>query len=154
MQILPDNILKCMNAEDRRLYAKGQLTAEQAIERHCAHEEKELHKNFENWCLRHRHYLGYSHSRMDKATTTKVGLSDFHVWSAKAHCFVEFKSEHGTLSKAQEAFIGEQERLGVPVLVTTDYLKAINFVTSALFPDQMAMVPGKPLIEVLTEPAT
>jgi len=132
MQILPENILRCMHPEDLRLYAKGQLTAEQAIDKYCAREEKNLHKKFENWCLLNREYLDYSHARMDKPTTNEVGLLDFHVWTAQHHCFVEFKSEHGRTSPAQEKFIQNQLRLGVPVLVSTSFSAATGFVRRQL----------------------
>jgi hypothetical protein len=133
VQILPENILKCMRPEDRRKYAKGQLSAEQAMDSFCKREEKKLHKEFELWCLSMRDYLDYSHARMDKPTTLEIGLADFHVWTAHHHCFVEFKSEHGRLSKAQERFITNQLQLGVPILVTTSFVGATQFVRRELF---------------------
>jgi hypothetical protein len=133
MQILPENILRWMTAEDRRKYAKGQMTQEQAIDKFCRREEKALQKQFRLWCLLHQAYLDFSHARMDKPTTTEVGLLDFHVWTAKRHCFVEWKSEHGRLSDAQKAFIARQGKLGVPTLVTNSFTEATAFVRTSLF---------------------
>ena len=130
MALVPENILKCMNAEDRRKYAKGQYTVEEVYERAAISDEKKEHKRFISW-LRRRD-LDFTHSRMDKRSTIAVGTPDFHVWRGEKHCFVEFKSEFGKLSQAQKDFIARQCERGTPVLVTQSYREAADFVVQTL----------------------
>jgi hypothetical protein len=128
--VLPENILRWMVKEDRDKYAKGQLTADEALDRFARKEEASLHKLFINWLLLHD--LDYDHSRMDKPATIKKGRADFHVWKAAKHCFVEFKSEHGRLKPHQKAFVERQQERGTPILVTTSFLEATHFVSRVL----------------------
>lgn len=130
MSLVPPNILKCMSAEDRRKYAKGQYTVEEVYERVAVKDERKEHKYFVSWL--DRHDLDYTHCRMDKRTTIKVGTPDFHVWKAERHCFVEFKSEFGKLSQKQKDFIARQCERGTPVLVTQSYMEAARFVVDTL----------------------
>jgi hypothetical protein len=130
MSLVPENILKCMSASDRRKYAKGQFTAMEVYERVAAKEEKQEHKRFIGWL--DRHDLDYTHSRMDKPATIKVGTPDFHVWKGERHCFVEFKSEFGKLRQAQKDFLARQCERGTPVLVTQSYIEAAQFVVTTL----------------------
>src|ERR1700676_5059664 len=116
--LISENILKLMSEEDRQLIAKGQLTSEQALDKFCRREEKELHKQFESWLMLHD--VDYTHARMDRRSTIQVGTADFHVWRGKRHAFIEFKSESGKLRPAQEEFLARQEKRGTPILVTTD----------------------------------
>jgi hypothetical protein len=130
VNLLPANILKWMVKEDRDKYAKGQLTADEALDRFAKREERNLHKLFINWLLLHD--LDYDHSRMDKPATIKKGRADFHVWKAILHCFVEFKTEHGRLSPEQIAFVTRQREKHTPILVTTSFLEATQFVSRVL----------------------
>jgi hypothetical protein len=134
--LVPENLLKLMSPEDRRLVAKGQLTAEQALDKFCRREEKELHRQFESWLMRHE--VDYTHARMDKPSTIEVGTADYHVWRGIRHAFIEFKSEHGKLRKEQEEFVARQLRYGTPILVTKDYSVACAFVRSVLFIEPVA----------------
>jgi hypothetical protein len=126
MKPLPENILKRMLKADREEYAKGQLTSDEALDKWARKEEGKLHNLFINWLLLHD--LDYDHSRMDKPSTIKRGRADFHVWKARLHCFVEFKSEHGRLKPHQKEFVERQQAKGVPILVTTSFVEATRFV--------------------------
>jgi hypothetical protein len=130
MVVLPDNILRWMSAEDRKHYAKGQLTAQEAIAKCGAREEGELHKLYESWL--NLHDFDFCHARMDRPTTIKKGISDFHVWRSLRHCFIEFKADHGVLSKEQVRFINRQLAQGTPVLITTSFVEACDFTLMSL----------------------
>lgn len=130
MRPLPENILRWMAKEDREKYVKGQLTMAEALEKYGRQEERKLHKVFINWLLLHD--LDYDHSRMDKRATIQKGRADFHVWRGLNHCFVEFKSEHGRLSKEQIAFVTRQHDKHTPILVTTSFVEATQFVSRVL----------------------
>lgn len=130
MALVPQNILKWMCAEDRRKYAKGQMTVEEVYESVSYESEKKEHERFISWLRRND--LDYIHSRMDKRPTIKAGTLDFHVWKGPKHCFVEFKSEHGKLRPAQQEFLVRQQERGTPALVSRDYMEAARFVIDAL----------------------
>jgi hypothetical protein len=130
MSLIPENILKCMSASDRRKYAKGQFTAMEVYEKVAKKDEKQEHNRFIGWL--NRHDLDYTHSRTDKRATIKVGTPDFHVWHSARHCFIEFKSEFGKLSQAQKNFIARQCERGTPILVTQSYIEASQFVVNTL----------------------
>jgi VRR-NUC domain len=130
MSLVPENILNCMSAEDRRKYAKGQYTAEEVYQRVAAKDEKQEHNRFMSWL--HRRDLDYMHSRTDKPATIQKGISDFHVWRGERHCFIEFKSELGRLSPEQKDFIARQCERGTPILVTQSYIEAGHFVVETL----------------------
>jgi hypothetical protein len=120
-----------MSKEDREKYAEGQLTMVEALDKFARGEERNLHNVFINWLLLHD--LDYTHSRMDKRATIKKGTADFHIWQGLDHCFVEFKAEHGRLSPEQEAFVTRQRDKHVPILVTTSFLEATQFVSRVLW---------------------
>lgn len=130
MALVPENILRCMSAEDRRRYAKGQFTAMEVYERVAAKDEKKEHNRFISWLRRHD--LDYTHSRTDKRSTIQKGVADFHIWKGERHCFVEFKSEFGKLSQEQKDFLARQCERGTPVLVSQSYIEASHFVVETL----------------------
>lgn len=130
MSLVPENILKCMSASDRRKYAKGQFTAQEVYAKVANKDEKQEHNRFIGWL--HRHELDYTHSRTDKPATIQKGQADFHVWRGERHCFVEFKSELGRLSPEQKEFIARQCERGTPILVTQSYIEAGQFVVTTL----------------------
>lgn len=119
-----------MNPEDRRLYAKGQLTTDQALDRFAGREEKKLQRLYNDWLLLND--LDFTNPRMDKATTVKKGTPDFHFWRGEKHGFVEFKSQYGRLSQEQKDFIARQCERGTAVLVTGSFDEACEFTRKTL----------------------
>lgn len=73
MRALPDNLLRCMSAADRR--ALGQQTAAEAQGKYLAGEEKRLQKDIAQ--LLNLKGAWYRTSRMDRRTTGRVGEPDF-----------------------------------------------------------------------------
>jgi hypothetical protein len=130
VSLIPQNILRWMNAADRKRYAAGQLTKDEAIERFIVKDERGLHKQYHLWLTLND--LDFCHSRMDKKSSIGVGISDFHVWKGVRHCFIEFKSQYGRLRPEQEAFIARQCERGTPILVTTSFIEARDFTRISL----------------------
>jgi hypothetical protein len=133
MQVLPENILKAMSPEDRRRYAKGQMTATEAEERFCEKEEKVLRKQLIAWLRRND--IDYCSPRTDKKTGILMGISDFFIWKGTKFCFVELKSEEGKLKPEQLAFTQRQIDQGTPILVTRSLSEACGFIRRSLFLD-------------------
>lgn len=73
--ILPDNILRRMDKKDRVDLGKAGVTAEEANEKQQQRNEREVHRQIENW-LRLKG-IWFSHSRMDRKTTQALGTPDF-----------------------------------------------------------------------------
>lgn len=82
MTILPENILRLMSQADRKRYAAGQLTAEEAITRANHRSEKLEQTALENWLRREGwpyYQLKFYRARMDKRTTGPAGWPDFTI---------------------------------------------------------------------------
>lgn len=97
--------------------------------------ERELH----DWMEAEMQRLGvaYVHGRMDQKSTIKNGWPDFSLFRAGEDgvarvCFVELKNRGGKLSADQKRVIADLEAKGLPVLVTGDFRKAVEFVREKL----------------------
>src|SRR5215475_22904 len=130
MSLVPDNYLKLMSPEDRRKYAKGQLTKEEAIDKAAARDEKLLRNQYMSWLSRHQ--IEYCHAHFAKRSTINIGLPDFHVWKGSRHCFIEFKSIYGRLSKEQADWWGRNVEQGIEGIITSSYSQACKFVIDTL----------------------
>ena len=101
-KLLPDKILRLMSAADRREYARGQLTGEEALEAARVRSERDLQNLAERY-FRLRGVVAVR-ARMDKATTTAVGTPDFLLSLAGlGGVAVEFKLPGEELTPEQEA---------------------------------------------------
>ena len=81
--------------------------------------ESNLHDQIEAECRR-RGYL-VVHSRMDRATTTGLGVADFLIFATGRVFLVECKAKSGKLSTPQLAFAMLAERNGFKVEVVRSY---------------------------------
>lgn len=72
--LLPDSFLRCMSAEDRRSYASGQLTLEEAAAKAAAKSERELQGWLVGW-LRIKGFEVLWH-RTDKRSAATIGWPD------------------------------------------------------------------------------
>lgn len=73
--ILPENILRCMSAKERKAIGAGAMTSSEANAVYEDRLEKELHKLI-NGYLRQRGIVP-GHQRMDKKSNMKAGYPDF-----------------------------------------------------------------------------
>lgn len=97
--ILPENILRCMSAKERKAIGAGNMTSSEANAVYEDRKEKELHKLI-NGYLRQRGIVP-GHQRMDKKSNMKAGYPDF--------VFVARKSLGTPIPVAIEAKIGKND---------------------------------------------
>lgn len=99
-EILPNNVLRLLSAEDRKPMGKAGITTEEAQAKADTRREKELQKDMEN-LLRQRNIF-FVRSRMDKRTSTRKGIPDFIIILPRGRALmVEAKVEGGELSQDQ-----------------------------------------------------
>lgn len=89
--VLPDHVLRLMSPEDRAKLGKAGQTAAEAREKFDARLERTMHDEFERWLGLHRDKLYWDHSRMDRATSNRVGHPDFVIQRAGRVLNIEFK---------------------------------------------------------------
>lgn len=100
MNIPPENILRCMRAEDRKQYGPAGLTKDEAERVYTDGEEKELQKH----CIQLLSQRGVRmviNPPMHRRSQLPAGWPDLtFCWNGRA-CAVECKTIHGTLRKEQ-----------------------------------------------------
>lgn len=122
-KLLPENIRKCMPAEERK--KTGSLTLLEVFEKEARGEELKIHAHFEDWCRLNG--IPYVHSRTDRKSTIAPGHPDFTLLHSCRGCCIEFKAKNGKLSQEQAAKIEALKQARVPCLVTSDLGLAIKF---------------------------
>lgn len=91
-------------------------------------EEKRIHEEFEKWLRLNRDELYFDHSRMDRATTNRVGAPDFVIQHAGQVLNIEIKTPTGKLSEKQKDIHAWIERTGGIVHVIRSTAGAIALV--------------------------
>jgi hypothetical protein len=122
--ILPENILRLMSSADRRRYAGGQLTNEEAYVKASRRAEKEEHNLFINWLGLHG--LQFRHDRMDKKTSGTVGWPDFTIVVGGRCLLGDFKVYGNKLSSEQKERFGALSRTGTEVEIWSSADQAIR----------------------------
>ena len=104
----------------------GNSTAGQHTPAARADLESDLH----DFILEHAHSRGWLcvHSRMDRPTTTAVGVSDFIIVTPKTVLFVEAKRPGKKTTPKQEAFLMAVRCLGWPTAVVHTQEEYLTFV--------------------------
>ena len=135
--ILPENILKCMSAADRKSLGKAGKTAAEAIEQYEYNTEKALQDAVETWC-NSQPDVDCRRCRMDKKATTRPGTPDFFCSVAQLALYIECKLPSGQLSAVQEREIAHiRSRQGRVIVVTS--LKEVQEVVRELQREQHNM---------------
>lgn len=123
---IPENIRRCMPANDRReLKCPTQPEADAAM---CRKLEKEMHNGFINEL--NRRGILYVHSRMDKKATIKSGWPDFSLFRDGLTIFIEFKVPGNKTSEAQDKCIESLRDNAFIVHVCTSLKDAIDYINS------------------------
>ena len=112
--ILPDNVLKLIDPADRRRYAAGQLTAEEAQAKAAARLERDEQRVMAGWLAFQEQagLLCYDWSRTDKRATCRRGMPDFKIYRQNRALLAEMKIGPAKLSADQEAMRARFERTG------------------------------------------
>jgi hypothetical protein len=98
--MIPDNILKCMSADDRARLGKAGVTADEAQRKYADGEEKELQKHV-GQLLTQRGVTCFLNPPMHKRSQLPEGWPDFtFCWQGRA-CAVECKTEKGIVKQEQ-----------------------------------------------------
>ena len=122
-RVLPENLLRWMRKEDRILYGKGGLLADEAIRKASYRAEVAEHKIFLNWCKLNGLPRRYSphHKKAEEP-----GWPDFSVFGPEGiTLFFEFKVTT-KLSKDQEITIGCLREVGFEVFEIDNAAEAIS----------------------------
>lgn len=120
-QSLPNHIIKLMPKQDRPKGVAGMTTEEVNLKNELK-SEKSIHDDIIAY-LR-RNILPYDHSRMDRASTNKVGQPDFSIYIHNRVLFLEIKRQGGKLSEDQIKRHAELEAYGNKVEVIYSYSEA------------------------------
>ena len=88
--------------------------------------ESSLH----DYILEHAHSQGWLaiHSRMDKPTTTALGVSDFILVTTQTIMFIEAKRKGGKVTPKQQGFLTAIRSLGWPSAVVYSQEEYLAFV--------------------------
>lgn len=130
---LPENFLRCMSAEDRKLLGKGGMTADEALEKYEARNEKQLQEQICNYLRLHG--IWFARSRMDRATTNGLGQPDFiaslpreknYGMTYPSPVAIEVKFGNGELSDDQERVREQMLKCGWEYHVVRTFQEAVN----------------------------
>ena len=133
--IVPENILRLMTTKDRNRYAKGQLTAEQAIARANDNSERQEQLILALWLKRQEEsgYLSYDWSTSHRRTTCRPGMPDFKVYRQNRVLFGEMKLGDAKLSEDQKQMHISLERSGSSVEIWASADHAIRQIRNWLW---------------------
>jgi hypothetical protein len=124
MQIVPNNLLKLMDARDRKALGRNGMTSEECCTRADYREEIEMHNQYIGFLFRMR-LRQYIHASPNKRSPLPPGWPDFTVFGPGAKVLlIEFKTATGTLSKDQERVIPMLAILGHTVYIERSYEQA------------------------------
>lgn len=85
-----------------------------------------MHEEFSSWLEHHAHELYWDHSRMDRATSNRVGHPDFVIQRSGQVLNIEMKVQGGRLSEKQAEVHAWIERAGGRVYVCRSSAEAIK----------------------------
>jgi len=122
--ILPENILRAMSPPDRKRYAAGQLTADEALRKAATRAEREEHKVFINWLSQHE--IEFRHDRMDRRTSGTLGWPDFTIVHGGRALLGDFKVYGNKLSPEQQHRFDRLLRGGTEVRIWSSANQAIR----------------------------
>ena len=125
-KLIPPNIRRLLPAD----HPQSSVNDAKRVERHEAGMERELHDTFANWC--NLNGVPFVHSRTDRKSTIAEGWPDFTLLYMDKGCAVEFKRNDGVLSASQLATLDQLKFAGVPCLVTTSAMEAIEWTRERL----------------------
>lgn len=123
-ECIPDHILRLMPEHERKLLGKAGRTADEAQAIFTERTEKEMHITFESWL--NLHNLPFIHSRMDRATTTNLGVPDFAVFYQERALLIEFKMPSSMLSEDQKTYHAKLDKVGASPVVCFSAEQAIK----------------------------
>lgn len=109
-EIIPAAWLRLMRPEDRKQFGKAGLTPEEAYVKFANREEKELHKLISAELTRRG--IVFIHSRMDRKSTTAVGIPDFCFAFDGTPFAVEVKTATGQLTREQKTTMDRMSNNG------------------------------------------
>jgi hypothetical protein len=114
-----------ISTQDRLPLGKVAVTSAEAEQKRQVTEERELHRQFEQWLnLREIYYI---HSRMDRASTIAKGAWDFTLLKNGHGLAIEFKIAPNKLTVEQEICGMRLTVAKVPHRVCYDLSSAIKF---------------------------
>jgi hypothetical protein len=122
--IVPENFLRLMSAADRKRYAAGQMTSEEALVRAAARAEKDEHNLYIAWL--HSHDIEFFHSRMDRKVSGTIGWPDFTVIHGNRCLLGEFKVYGNKISQVQAERFDRLLRNGTEVAIWSSADEAIR----------------------------
>lgn len=128
MKIIPENIRKCMAPQLRK--ELNCPTNEESKKKIEAQLEKQVHRDFQNWC--NRTNVKTRHQRMDKRTSEAKGWPDFQCMANGRICFVEFKVGGNKLTPEQDEICNWLSFNKFNVLITDSYSEAAEWVSEHL----------------------
>lgn len=110
MKVIPEAWLKLMRPEDRKALGKAGLTADEAYQKFADRSEKELHKLI--YAELTRRGVVVIHSRMDRKSSTAVGIPDFCYCYDGVAFAVEVKTATGPLTREQKTTLEKMSANG------------------------------------------
>src|SRR5258708_541725 len=124
MKVLPQTILRCISAEDRK--AVGQLSMEEAAQRFINRNERVQHGLLCSYLDLNR--FVYIHANPTKKSTIQVGAPDFIVFYSGKCLFLELKGPEGKLSEDQTEFIKRLVKVGFYTHIPRSASEAITII--------------------------
>ena len=121
---IPENIRRCMTKEERKEMRTP--TSEEAQSKIDLRTERDIHKQFLNWCSRNG--IMVRHQRTDRKTSEEKGWPDFQCVKKGRVCWVEFKLGLNKLTDEQEEMIRRLRLNGFSVFETNSYHCATTWV--------------------------
>lgn len=100
MNVLPENILRCLSQKDRRALGRGAMTASEALEKAKAGEEDRLQSDIRQYL--NLHDLQFINPNMRKKSALPKGWPDFSFVYRAVAIVVECKTEEGRLDPDQQ----------------------------------------------------
>jgi hypothetical protein len=128
--VIPPHLAKLMSPADRKSIGAGAELPSESAAKSERREERKLHAQFSQWCLRLE--IEVIHGRMDKKSALPVGWPDFTCMKGTKFCLVEFKAPGGKLSEVQTQVITRLQNKSIPVLVAYSVKDAIDFCREVL----------------------
>lgn len=127
--ILPDRVLKAMNASERKKLGKAGVTADEAAAKSTAKNEREIQADILQFCRLKG--WPYDCPTFGKKTRVSIGRPDIIIaLPGGKTAWVEVKMPKGLLSAEQATYLGRLGVLGHNIIVPTSAKEAIDWLKS------------------------